>query len=483
MDLFPGLKGAEIISQLADSLDALAKQHAELTAKNTPDDRMQALKIWQKMAGLYWDILFAVIEAKIKKMAKPAPLTFDETERLFIDFGAVSILPRHKDFDAKKILSASCKNLGGIFPIMTFSDYIIESWAAINGFEMPVSVISLPLADRINILNNNLRQAQAERDKAFIDAIDKYLPTTPLDARSLVSEIDKNFMTCLKVSMRFPEYREAPEDTRKAMAQDRHKYLEAERSLLMLISSAVKLQENAMPVPEFDKLAVLHANTKIIAQKILYASNDVKKVARRVKKISDNCSGMSPQQRRGELKAMLIKKKEYLAVPAKTARCDGSLFAPQESTPIDYAKNYARLEQMCGYDMEMFNVPRVRMYGLPRVIFVPGQGLGTYDWNDHSILIPAFPVGGTGGPTGGDDKSLSYALGTYRWDSDEDRKIKTPYEQQIKDNKKKSILELATSFYKDYFLWLTKEKAGYRILPRETHKVFNVMFAPKNDED
>ncbi|MBR1603972.1 MAG: hypothetical protein IJ667_11135 [Synergistaceae bacterium] len=83
----------------------------------------------------------------------------------------------------------------------------------------------------------------------------------------------------------------------------------------------------------------------------------------------------------------------------------------------------------------------------------------------------------------GDDKSLSYALGTYRWDSDEDRKIKTPYEQQIKDNKKKSILELATSFYKDYFLWLTKEKAGYRILPRETHKVFNVMFAPKNDED
>ena len=220
-------------------------------------------------------------------------------------------MPRHKDFDAKKILSASCKNLGGIFPIMTFSDYIIESWAAINGFEMPVSVISLPLADRINILNNNLRQAQAERDKAFIDAIDKYLPTTPLDARSLVSEIDKNFMTCLKVSMRFPEYREAPEDTRKAMAQDRHKYLEAERSLLMLISSAVKLQENAMPVPEFDKLAVLHANTKIIAQKILYASNDTKKVARRVKKISDNCSGMSPQQRRGELKAMLIKKKEY----------------------------------------------------------------------------------------------------------------------------------------------------------------------------
>ena len=482
MDLFPGLKGSEIISQLGDSLAALAKQHAELAAKNTPDDRMQALKIWQKMSGLYWDILFAVIEAKIKKMQKPAPLSFDESERLFIDFGAVNILPRHKDFDINKALSSSCKNIGGIFPVMTFSDYIIESWAAINGFDMPAPIIGSTLAERVNILNNNLKQAQAVRDEAFINAIDKYLPTTPLDARKLISELDNYFMTYLKVSMRFPEYREAPEEARKAMAQDRHKYIEAERSLLMLISSAVKLQENAMPIPEFDKLALLHANTKIIAQKILYSANDVKKIARRVKKITDNCSGMTLQMRRGELKAMLIKKKEYLTVPAKTARCDASLFAPEDNAPLDYAKNYARLEQLCGYDMEMFNVPRVRMYGLPRVIFVPGQGLGTYDWNDHSILIPVFPVGGTGN-MGGADKSLSYALGTYRWDSDEDRKIKTPYEQQIKDNKKKSIIELAVSFYKDYFLWLTKEKAGYRILPRETHKVFNVMFAPKKEEE
>ena len=115
------------------------------------------------------------------------------------------------------------------------------------------------------------------------------------------------------------------------------------------------------------------------------------------------------------------------------------------------------------------------MYGIPSVIFVPGQGLGTYDWSDHSLLIPAFPVGGN-------DKSISYALATFRWDSDEDRKLKTPYEQQIKENKKKSLLALASSFYKDYSLWLTKEKRGYRILPRETHKVFVDMFRPAKEE-
>ncbi|MBQ3396790.1 MAG: hypothetical protein IJG55_10785, partial [Synergistaceae bacterium] len=84
-------------------------------------------------------------------------------------------------------------------------------------------------------------------------------------------------------------------------------------------------------------------------------------------------------------------------------------------------------------------------------------------------------------PIGGEDKSVSYAVGTFRWDSDEDRRLKTPYEN-IKENKKKSLLALAQSFYKDYSLWMTKEKKGYRILPGETHKAFVDMFRLRPEE-
>ncbi|MBQ3455379.1 MAG: hypothetical protein IJG36_02980, partial [Synergistaceae bacterium] len=172
---------------------------------------------------------------------------------------------------------------------------------------------------------------------------------------------------------------------------------------------------------------------------------------------------------------MITKKREYLTVPAKNARCDTSLIAQPGSVPLDYAKDYEIVGEFTAMDIDMFNVPRVRMYGIPRVIFVPGQGLGTYDWSDHTLIIPSFPVGGN-------EKSVSYALASFRWDSDEDRKLKTPYEQQIKENKKKSLLALASSFWKDYSLWLTKEKRGYRILPSETRKVFVNMFRPKADE-
>lgn len=126
------------------------------------------------------------------------------------------------------------------------------------------------------------------------------------------------------------------------------------------------------------------------------------------------------------------------------------------------------MEEMISRDTDMLRVARVRMYGLPTVILVPGHGYGTYDWSDNTLLIPFVSAHSH-------EKSVAYALATFRWDSDEDRAIKNSYEL-IKENRKKSIITLAQSFYKDYFLWLTKECKGYRILPRETHKVFKQLF-------
>jgi hypothetical protein len=221
--------------------------------------------------------------------------------------------------------------------------------------------------------------------------------------------------------------------------------------------------------------SALHESTKTLAKKIVYSLQEADKTRRRAEKISNACAQFSQQMMRRELKNMLNKKKEYLTVPAKVARCDRSFFCPQDSAPMPYKTASRMVEEMCDDDIDMLAVPRVRMYGVPRVIFVPGQGFGTYDWEDHTILLPAFP-------TTSPDKAVAYGLGTFRWDSDEDRVLKNAYEN-IKDNKGKSILEMAASFYKDYFLWITKEKKGYRILPRDTHKTFLQMFAQRKQED
>lgn len=446
-----------------------ANQYFSLLSTGKTEDKIAAQKLWQVMSSSYWDILFAIVDAQTKSM--PEKLAFDAEERLFIDTGYVhGVLRLSKSFDPKAFLTSKCQ--AGIMPVMTFSDYIAESWAAITGNPAPVPSIGMSLEERIAALTESLASTQKARNAELSALASSF--SLKISASQLAKAMDENLISCMKVNMRTPEYREGSESDRQALSQQRKAYLDAENAMLLELNSARKKEENALPAPKAERFLQIHEITKNIAREILYSQIDALKIARRTKKITDECAEMSASMKRSALRNMLVKKRDYLTVPAKNARADTSLLCVPDSMPIDYAKNYAILESMCRMDMPMFNVPRVRMYGIPRAIFVPGQGLGTYDWNDHSLLIPAFPIGG-------EDKSVSYAIATYRWDSDEDRKVKTPYEQ-IKDNRKKSLLALASSFYKDYSLWMTKEKKGYRILPGDTHKVFVQIFAQKADE-
>ncbi|MBR0252417.1 MAG: hypothetical protein IJQ57_03595 [Synergistaceae bacterium] len=466
---FKKWKDVPEVTEAVSKLEDYSQKYNSLISTGSNDDRAAAQKIWANMSSSYWEILFALVDAQTK--TNPAKLIFDDEERLFIDLGYIpGILRLSKDFDPKKFLETKCK--ADIFPVMTFSDYIAECWATIKGNAIPDPVIGMSLNERISSLNEMLLMAQGERDKFFTDIANSY--PTNLNTRQTLQIMNEFLMSAVKVNMRVPEYREGDEATRQKLSQQRKAYLDAEKAAFLLVSSAQKNENNPLPIPKVEKFASLHEKTKVLAKKILYSQIDSIKIARRNKKITDSCSAMSDQMKRSELKNMLVKKREYLTVPAKNARCDTSLLCQFDSTPIDYAKDFEFFREFTGMDIEMFNVPRVRMYGIPRVIFVPGQGLGTYDWSDNSILVPAFPLGGN-------DKSVSYALATFRWDSDEDRKLKTPYEG-IKENKKKSLLAMAASFYKDYSVWLTKEKRGYRLLPRDTHKVFVQMFTTKSEE-
>ena len=421
------------------------------------------------MSSSYWDILFSLVDAQTQAM--PAKLTFDQEERLFIDLGCIpGITDLTADFNPAAFLAAQCP--GGILPVMAFTDYIAESWAAITANPSPDPIIGTSLDGRISYLTRMLDQLSLLRDKEAAAIFSAYAPGQ--NSRPLTQAMTENLMPYMKVAMRVPEFREGDEPTRQALSQKRKAYLDAENALMLELNSARKKEDNPLPVPRAEKFIQIHDTTKVLAREILYSQIDAVKIARRTKKISDTCAEMSANMKRAELRNMLVKKREYLAVPAKTARTDSSLLCQAGTLPIDYANSYKILESMCRMDIAMFNVPRVRMYGLPRAIFVPGMGLGTYDWSDNTLLLPVFPVNG-------EDKSVSYALAAYRWDTDEDRKVKNPYEQ-IKENRKKSIMAMAASFYRDYSLWMTKEKKGYRILPSETHKAFEQIFRQKAEE-
>ncbi|MBQ4432205.1 MAG: hypothetical protein II877_11935, partial [Synergistaceae bacterium] len=159
----------EASSKLAES----ARKYAALLAENTTDSKSQAQKLWAAMSSSYWDILFALVDAQTKTM--PETLTFDPEERLFIDLGCLpGVLSLSKSFDPKAWLETKCA--GDIFPVMTFSDYIAESWAAVTGNEAPVPNIGMSLSARIATLEESLFTAQGQRD-SFIKALAPKYPS------------------------------------------------------------------------------------------------------------------------------------------------------------------------------------------------------------------------------------------------------------------------------------------------------------------
>jgi hypothetical protein len=151
---------------------------------------------------------------------------------------------------------------------------------------------------------------------------------------------------------------------------------------------------------------------------------------------------------------------------------DTSPLCQNKNKPISTGRAGEIMMDLTPLDPDMLRASRIRMYGIPRVILVPGQGLGVYDWEDNSLIIPIFDAVS-------DVKDFCFALAAFRWDNDEDRTLKDTY-ALLKVNKGKGIRALQESFMTDYFLWISKERKGYRILPREVSKWFKTFFKQKS---
>jgi len=458
------------VKDIVEDTKKIAEKYLKLENSKNSEDRILARKAWQELSSKYWEILYSIIDAQTESM--PEELVFDDEEQFFINYGYIcdSLTPIKKmspDMLRKKAIP-------DIFQFQFFSDFIAECWSIIRGKLPPPAVCGYTLAEKEKLLIDKFHNDVSEAIKEMKRLI-RFGSLQSSEIDTLTADLIKYLMTAAKVSMRIKEYREAPEAVRQQMNQDRFRYAEAERVMEIQLSIVQKREEEPVGILEIDEFLTMHENIKILAKKIIYVQQESMKLKKQVERVSKACSQFSDQMLRKELKNMISKKREYMVVPAKLARTDTSpLASGSDMAPLTMDIISERICEYSTMDMDMFRVPRIRMYGVPKVILIPGQGWGSYDWGDNTIIIPAFPVNDI-------DKTITYALASFRWDSDEDRIIKNGYENNIKENRGKSIIDLCNSFYKDYFIYFTKEKKGYRVLPRETGKAFNSMFAPRKE--
>jgi hypothetical protein len=467
--MFERWRDYQPLRESVEKFTATAKSYLTVRDFTETDDRIAARKLWQDLSAQYWDVLAALVDAHTESF--PEELSFDEQERLFIDFGYAGDEITPASPALREALSP--KVAPGLFQYYTFSDFIAEAYAMIMGKPVMPPRSGFSPEGKIVQMRRQLDGLKA-RIRIILPVVLAKQGALPSETETLLADLQGCLESYTEVAMRTRKYREAPEKDRQQMAVEHHAFSEAEKRLVSFLKGNGE-EDGGLDGNEIQKVSGLLESAKNLARNIVFVTQEISKWERRVKKAASEMEGIPPAVRRRKLKDLIFSKKEYISLTAKSARRDPSQLCRSEKPPLALDRAAAIVEELAALDPEMLVVARIRMYGIPRVIVVPGQGYGTYDWSDHTLLLPAFPLNNL------PEKAAAYALGTFRWDSDEDRVIKNIYEL-IKENRGKSILDLSSSFYKDYFLWLTKEKKGYRILPRNTHKVFVQMFAERNQE-
>jgi hypothetical protein len=546
------------VSTLARQMEILGKNMGHLRDGKDAETRKKARIVWQKASAQYWDLLWAIVEAKIDS-GPPDELEFDAAERLFIDFG-------HLSSDYTTVNPAFEEQLGDptavdMYQYDRLTDYIKENYALIFGKPYHGPSGGVPLEEKLRRFENELKTTKIRRKVAINTLVSKIDVIEKKELEDTLKSLDEGLADAIATDMRTKRVREADNAARAIIREHCKQYETAERTFWYLMENIEKklskaevpkaeeipaqtLPEVAPPpcpdvfdpfieieddyierakniepaaretdtiAPEYrpDRIELpdepeseatveamreepaaveqetldqtlkiiqnvlsLHDRTKFLAGLIVHVTNETERWKTRVEMARKKFKGQGVPALKLELREGINHKKDFMSLAARTARVDTSPLCQNKNKPISMARAGEIMMDLTPLDPDMLRASRIRMYGIPRVILVPGQGLGVYDWEDNSLIIPIFGAVS-------DVKDFCFALASFRWDNDEDRTLKDTY-SLLKANKGKGIRALQEAFMNDYFLWISKERKGYRILPRDVSKWFKTFFKQKS---
>lgn len=546
-------KDRESVASLARQMEILGRNMASLRGSQDAENRKKARIVWQKAAQQYWELVWAIVEAKIDA-GPPEELEFGPEERLFIDFGHLySRYTTQNPAFAKQFFEPSALDM---YQYNRLTDYLKENYALIFGKPFKGPTGGVTLEEKLARFEKELKVTETRRRMAmhtlFSDGA--LIKRDELDA--MLQNLENGIRDAVESDMRTRRVREAEGSEKRAIQKNYKDYVASERQFWSLmdelehrIAAADEEPEEEFPEPEvlapeeaaqdeegdFDPFVEigreaganedlsghvsagfaeesaalpdhrddsgedgkektssarpdkteqldqslkivqnvigLHDKSKFLESLIVHIRNEAERWKTRCENAKAKFKGQGIPALKLEMRENLNHKKEFMLLAARSARVDASPLCQSKNLPLSARRAGEIMMDLTPTDPEMLRASRIRMYGIPRVILVPGQGLGVYDWEDNSIVIPIFPVAS-------DEKSFGFALASFRWDNDEDRTLKDTY-ALLKANKGKGIRALQEAFCNDYFLWVSKERRGYRVLPKETAKWFKAFFKQK----
>lgn len=439
-----------------------SEAYRKLDGASDREERVEIRKLWTAMSERYWILLKSILIFMAKE--GPESLSFGPKERLLIDGGFLS--PGVTSFNEALPAWLSQERPQDMFQYLSFSDYWADFYSGLYDREKRSGLDVF--GDRLKDYKNSTNTAMKRAALSLKTILPQVPDCTKEKAEELVGKLERNLDLFLERHMRTRKFRELDKKECDEAIEKANIFSYSRNEIESLLTKATK-SIDGFGDDEKRRFKGLVDDVVFFGSVYIHIRNEADRWDRSRDRSTAKFATESDGDRLVRLEEAMKDKSEIAGQMARMARTDTSPLCQQSTQkPMTFQEVSEILGRLVHLDEDMLRVPRVRMYGIPRVVIVPGQGYGAYDWTDNTFVLPLFPSHSA-------ERAVAYSLASFRWDADEDREFKNTYEL-LKENKGKSIKGLASSFFNDYYLWLTKERYGFRVLPREIRDWFKVKF-------
>ncbi|MCL2684425.1 MAG: hypothetical protein FWE55_04205, partial [Synergistaceae bacterium] len=230
-------KGKEPVSSLAKQMEVLGKNMAHLRATDDIESRKKARIVWQRAAGHFWELLWAIVEAKIDA-GPPETLEFDAAERLLIDYG-------HLSADYTTPNPAFEEQLGDptavdMYQYTRLTDYICENYALIFGKPYAGPSGSVPLEEKLKRFENELEKTKSRRKMALNMITSQVEVIEKEELEEVLKNMENGLSDAIETDMRTKRIREADNAARAVIKANCVQYETAERTFWYLMDNIEK---------------------------------------------------------------------------------------------------------------------------------------------------------------------------------------------------------------------------------------------------
>ncbi|MDR3331398.1 MAG: hypothetical protein LBT08_02105, partial [Synergistaceae bacterium] len=220
-------KDNKSVAALASQMEVLGRNMAALRSASDTESRKKARIVWQKAAQQYWDLVWAIVEAKIDA-GPPEELEFSDAERLFIDFGHLysEYTTPNPSFE-EQITQPSAVDM---YQYNRLTDSLKDNYSLIFGKPYSGPAGGVTLEEKLKRFNRELNASQARRRMAMNTLFNATDIIEKPELDGMLKNLEEGLRDAIETDMRTKRIREADNTARNIIKENCRNYEMSERS-------------------------------------------------------------------------------------------------------------------------------------------------------------------------------------------------------------------------------------------------------------